>query len=75
MQVPLSNVTLLPSSQSWSYNNNNVPAATETDTRSNTRVVGGILFEEAAKEVVTEIERDLVETLVNEVAGIIWHVG
>ncbi|XP_076883844.1 uncharacterized protein LOC143532781 [Bidens hawaiensis] len=70
-QVPLSSVTLLPSRQSRSYNNYGVPSASESDTR----VVGGVVLEEEAEEVVTEIESDLVETLVNEVAGIIWHVG
>ncbi|KAI3519528.1 hypothetical protein L1887_08724 [Cichorium endivia] len=47
----------------------------EGDLRSSTRVVGEIAFEEEAEELVAELERDMVDTLVNEMAGMIWHVG
>ncbi|KAI3720775.1 hypothetical protein L2E82_31768 [Cichorium intybus] len=47
----------------------------EGDMRSSTRVVGEIAFEEEAEELVAELERDMVDTLVNEMAGMIWHVG
>ncbi|KAI3800135.1 hypothetical protein L1987_35445 [Smallanthus sonchifolius] len=47
----------------------------EGDMRRTTRVVGAIAFEEEAEELVAEMERDMVDTLVNEMAGIILHVG
>lgn len=45
--------------------------------RNSTRVVGAVAFEEEAEELVAEMERDMVDTLVGEVAlaGIIWQVG
>ncbi|KAJ0558867.1 hypothetical protein HanIR_Chr07g0341071 [Helianthus annuus] len=38
-------------------------------------MVRAIAFEEEAVELVTEIERDVVDTLVDEMVEIIWHVG
>ncbi|CAI9273996.1 unnamed protein product [Lactuca saligna] len=52
-----------------------IDAVIEGDMRSCTKVVGEIAFEEEAEELVAEMERDMVDTLVNEMAGIIWHVG
>lgn len=47
----------------------------ESDMRMCTRVVGTTAFELEAEELVTEMERDMVDTLVGELAGIIFHVG
>ncbi|KAK1409175.1 hypothetical protein QVD17_35700 [Tagetes erecta] len=47
----------------------------ESDMRMCTRVIGTTAFEEEAEELVTEMERDMVDTLVDEMAGIIFHVG
>ncbi|GJR45571.1 probable serine/threonine-protein kinase dyrk2 isoform X1 [Tanacetum coccineum] len=47
----------------------------EGDMSRMTRVIAMTAFEEEAEEIVAELERDVVDTLVGEMAGIIWHVG
>nr|XP_043634982.1 uncharacterized protein LOC122606087 isoform X2 [Erigeron canadensis] len=41
----------------------------ECDMKSNTKVIGEIAFEEEAEELVAELERDMVDTLVGEMAA------
>ncbi|KAJ0842500.1 hypothetical protein HanPSC8_Chr14g0642391 [Helianthus annuus] len=47
----------------------------EGDIGMGTRVVGTTAFEEEAEELVAEMEREMVDTLVGEMAGMMLHVG
>ncbi|KAF5771314.1 hypothetical protein HanXRQr2_Chr14g0669201 [Helianthus annuus] len=47
----------------------------EGDIGMSTRVVGTTAFEEEAEELVAEMEREMVDTLVGEMAGMMLHVG
>ncbi|GKG35416.1 hypothetical protein Tco_0440570, partial [Tanacetum coccineum] len=47
----------------------------EGDMSRMTRVIGTTALEKEVVELIAELERDVVDTLVGEMAGIIWHVG